>query len=217
MTNNTAIELRGVTVSVGGKTPLDDFDLRVGAGERVTLSGRSGSGKTTVLRTILGFVVPDAGEVMVEGEALTPHSVWDVRRRVAYVAQEPELGRGTAREVLERPFEYRANMHLRENLHKMDTIAKAFLLDHDLLDRKVEDLSGGEKQRVAIISALLLDRKILLLDEASSALDPDSKAAVAERLRGDESLTILSVSHDAQGFDIGGRKVSLTNGAEAAR
>ncbi len=217
MTNEAAIELRDVTINVGGKTPLDGFDLRVESGERVTLSGRSGSGKTTVLRTILGFVVPESGEVVVGGEVLTPHSVWDIRQQVAYVAQEPELGRGTAREIIERPFEYRANAHLSENLHGMGKLAKAFLLDHDLLDRKVEDLSGGEKQRVAIIAALLLDRKILLLDEASSALDSDSKAAVAECLRNDESLTILSVSHDTKGFDIGGRNVSLTSGGGTTR
>ncbi|MFW5870683.1 MAG: ABC transporter ATP-binding protein [Candidatus Sumerlaeota bacterium] len=206
------IECKNLTVKLGGKTPLEHFDLEVKDGERVTLTGRSGSGKTTVLRTILGFVQPENGEIRIADEKLDAYSVWNLRVKMAYVAQEPQLGRGTVRDVLERPFHYRANHDLRENLARVEALAEKFMLEKDRLDQKIEDLSGGEKQRIAIIAALLLDREILLLDEASSALDSESKAAVADYLRNDDSLTILSVSHDEKGFDISGRSTRLGGG-----
>jgi putative ABC transport system ATP-binding protein len=209
-----AIHIEDLTVRFGGKTVLDRFSLRMEAGEKATLTGRSGSGKTTVLRCLLGFVVPDAGTIRIDSEELTPRSVWRLRAKLAYVAQEPDLGEGTAREVLERPFDYHANAHLRGNLARTDELFKRFLLPMSLLDEDVTDLSGGEKQRVAIVSAMLLDRRIILLDEASSALDKAAEKAIADFLRARKDLTVLSVSHNPDGFGFGGRLIELPGGHE---
>jgi putative ABC transport system ATP-binding protein len=215
MGGGAAIEIDNLTVRFNGRAVLDAFSLRLGVGQKATLTGRSGSGKTTVLRCLLGFVVPDAGAIRIDGEALTARSVWWLRTKLAYVAQEPDLGEGTVRDVLERPFDYSANAHLRENLSHVDELFGAFLLPAGLLGDEITTLSGGEKQRVALVSALLLDRRILLLDEASSALDKTSEKAIAAFLASRADLTVLSVSHNPEGFHFADQIVELPGGADA--
>jgi len=214
MTQASAVQLNDLTVRFGPRAVLDRFSLRLTLGEKATLTGRSGSGKTTVLRCILGFVVPDEGDILIGGEELTSRSVWALRTRLAHVAQEPEMGEGTVRSVLERPFAYHANAGLQENLARTPELFSRFLLPAKLLDEDVATLSGGEKQRVAIISALLLERDILLLDEASSALDKTAREAIATHLASLDGLTILSISHDPEGFCFCDQIIELPGGYE---
>jgi len=196
-----AVRLDGITLRFGGKTILHQFSLEVAPGQKITLTGRSGSGKTSILRCILGFTVPDEGAVFIDGERLTEASVWSLRAKLAYVAQEPDLGPGTVMEILERPFQYRANRALRKNLDWTPQLFERFMLTRDLINQPVTELSGGEKQRVALISSILLGRRIFLLDEVTSALDRAAKEAVLEYFRPRDDLTVISVSHDTQSFN----------------
>lgn len=211
-----AITIDKLTVRLDDRPVLDGLSLHVARDEKVVLRGRSGSGKTTVLRCVLGFVEPDAGEVRVLGKPVTAETVWEVRRRVAYVAQEPDLGEGTVRETLERPFTYRANADCRDNLLWIGDLFARFLLPESLLEKDVDTLSGGEKQRVGLVAALLLDRPVLLLDEASSALDDDSARAIGSYLAERDDLGILAVAHDAVWTDLADRLVDLPAGGAAA-
>lgn len=209
MTESAAIEIIDLELSFDGRKIIDGFHLRMNRGEKVILAGRSGSGKTSILRVLLGFTVPDRGEVLIEGERVTGASIWRLRTRMAYVAQEPVLGEGKVADVLARPFSFRANGHLEHNLGTVRELFARLLLPEQLMDKEFRLLSGGEKQRVALISAILLERRILLLDEASSALDPESKTAVSDYLRTRGDLTILSVSHDREGFGFADRVIEL--------
>lgn len=213
MSDVPAIELDRVTVRYGGQVVLDAFSLACRTGERVVLRGPSGSGKTTVLRCLLGFARADCGEVRVEGRPLGPQTVWPLRRRMAYVAQEPDLGEGTVRETIERPFSYKANEHLGGNLDRVGELLRAFRLGDGVMDQEVTTLSGGEKQRVGLVTALLLARPILLLDEPSSALDGDSARAVVDYLATRDDLTLLAVSHDATWSDLAHRTLQMAAGA----
>jgi len=209
-----AIRIDQLSVRFGEQCVLEDFSLRLETGAKATLTGRSGSGKSTVLRCIMGFVVPQAGAVHIGGERLTGASVWPLRAKLAYVAQEPDLGAGTVREVIERPFAYRANAQLRDPLAQAPALLERFLLSRRLLDKEVAALSGGEKQRVAVIGCLLLNRGIVLLDEASSALDDAAAAAVADYFRARDDLTVLSVSHDRRGLSFSDHSIEIPGGGE---
>ena len=213
-TNDFAIEIEKLGVRYDGRWVLRGFGLEVLVGEKVSLMGASGSGKSTVLRCVLGLVVPGEGSIRVLGRAVDGRGVWETRRSLAYVAQEPDLGAGTAREALERPFDYRANASLRGNLARLPELLDRFKLPLPLLDKEMSALSGGEKQRIALVSAILLDRPIVLLDEASSALDKDNKQAVAEYLQQAEGLTVLSVSHDTEWLGFSERVVDLAQAHE---
>jgi putative ABC transport system ATP-binding protein len=205
-----AIEIDHLTVSIEGHKIFSGLDLRLLPRQKMTLIGRSGSGKSTLLRCLLGFVAPVSGTIRVFGRELTGSSVWELRSHMAYVAQEPEMAAGLVRDILERPFTFKRNRHLRENLSRMPSLLNRLHLPESLLEKEVSVLSGGEKQRVALLSALLLDREILLLDEASSALDQISKLAVIDLLKSKTELTILSVSHDREWMGFSDTVVDLS-------
>ncbi len=215
MTDHAAIEIENLSLRFDGRSVVEDFSLTVRAGEKVLLMGPSGSGKSTLLLCLLGLAEPETGAIRIEGEPLDPHSAWSLRRRMAWVSQEPELGGGTAREALERPFQYRANADLKENLERLPSLMEQFRLPEWVLDKEMSTLSGGEKQRIALISALLLARPIILLDEVSSALDAESKQAVMTFLRAAEGQTVLCVSHDREWASTVDRVVQLTSNGGA--
>ena len=214
MKGDAALRIENLTVRFGERAVIEDFSLVLKPGARAILTGRSGSGKSTILRCILGFTVPGSGAIHIDDEPLTGASVWRLRRKLAYVAQEPDLGSGIVREVLERPFTYRANVSIKKNLERVPELFRSFHLPAGLLDKDIVTLSGGEKQRVAFIASVLLDRRLFLLDEAASALDQPAKAAVVDFFRERDDLTVLFVAHNADEWPFREKVVELPGGDE---
>lgn len=194
---------------------LDGFSLSLDAGEKVALTGRSGGGKSTLLKCLMGFVPGFQGGIRIFGEPLGPATVWRLRRALAWVPQEPDLGAGTAREAMARPFAWRANRARNAAMDRAPALMERLLLDRALLDKPVSTLSGGEKQRIAVVGALLLDRPLLLLDEPASALDPESRRALAALLGEQENRAMLCVTHDADSAPFCTRQIAVTPGGEA--
>lgn len=192
-----AIEISDLQLTRGGVTLFSDLSLTLAPGDKVLLTAPSGYGKSTLLRSLLGFVPLTAGSIAIFGTELTPHSAWQLRCRMAYVDQEPDLGENTVEAALRRPFEYKSNQHLQLDSDQMAALMEQLQLPHSLLTKPTSSLSGGERQRVALIAALLLERDILLLDEPTAALDQDNGRAVAELLKEKTDITVLAISHDA--------------------
>lgn len=203
------LEIHNIEIGFDGKTVLQDFNLEVDQGEKVVLAGPSGCGKSTLLKAILGLVIPQQGSILINGKQLDRHSVWDIRCMIACVFQEPEFASETVEEALQHPFSYKANAGKRENLNLIPELFQHFNLSTDLLAKSTTTLSGGEKQRIALISALLLDRPIILLDEVVSALDKDNKQAVADFFQQTQDKTVISVAHDTSWFDFSDRIVQI--------
>lgn len=205
----TAIRIEDLRLGFGDKVLVQDLSLTLDRGERCTVTGPSGCGKSTLLKCLLGFSHPIRGRIEILGAKLDESSVWPLRRKMAWVAQEPDLGDGTAGQALRRPFQFRANRSLTLMEDRLRDLLTRFRLEPAIQDQPLSKLSGGEKQRIALISAALLERPILLLDEAYSALDAESRSAVARYFSGQPSLAILSVAHDPDKFHLGGRIVRL--------
>ena len=209
-----AIEMNKILVQFQEKTVLNGFSLRLLSGEKVVLTGNSGLGKSTVLRCILGFVIPDEGEIFIRGKRMLPESVWTLRTVLAYVPQEPELGSGILEEWFKAPFFFRANMDLKKNLERLPELLEHFSLSKELLRKEVGTLSGGEKQRATLIAALLLQRNIFLLDEPTSALDRKNGKKVLEFLFTIPDASILAVSHDHTFLDMADQVIELSGKGE---
>lgn len=194
---------------------LDSVDLFLPARTIVALSGPSGAGKSTLADLVGGMVLPDSGAVRVDGTALTDLGLAGWRRRVAYVQQEPVLFHASVRENLL----WAAPDASEEAV--VDALRRAsadFVLDLPAgLETVVGDrggrLSGGERQRIALARALLRDPALLILDEATSAVDAENEAAIARaiaRLRG--RLTILVISHGGALAGLADREIRLREG-----
>ena len=211
MTGSDDIALLAEDLSLAFDTGavLESLSLEVSAGQTIILTGPSGCGKSTLLKCFLGLAVPESGSIAVAGQTLTPTTVWSLRRQIAYVMQEPDLGRGTVRQVVERPFHYHANTHLLSRLDKLNELMDLFELASELLAKNVSRLSGGEKQRIALIVAMMLDRPIWLLDEPTSALDAQSRKTLSNYLQSRTDLTALVVTHDSGSFTFADNIVHL--------
>ena len=186
-----------VTVTRRGAVILSDISFTVRSGQKAGLTGPSGSGKSTVLLTLLGACPVSGGDVFFGSDRVCPETVARIRRSVAYIGQEPVLGAETVAEALRLPFTFRANRRAAPDADRITAVLAQVGLDRSLLPRRVQTVSGGEKQRLAIARALLLDKRVFLCDEITSALDDGSREAIL-RLFANPDFTVLSVAHDEQ-------------------
>ena len=200
---------------------LDNFSLAIERGETLALVGRSGMGKTTILKLINRLLLPQSGVVRVEGRATTEWDAIKLRRHIGYVLQEVGLfpHMTIARNVavvprLEGWPEDRIRARVEEllNLVGLDPIKYC--------DRYPRELSGGQRQRVGVARALAVDPPILLMDEPFGALDPLTRAEMHRefhRIQSQVRKTIVCVTHDmAEAFALGTKLGVLAEGKLAA-
>ncbi len=186
-----------VSVTAHEKTILSAISFSLFPGEKAALCGKSGSGKSSILRTLLGLHHLKSGTVYFHEQPLTPKSVQSIRSCTAYIGQEPMLGAKNVREALLLPFQFKAHRDHRPTEAQLITVLQRLQLPADILSQDSSRISGGEKQRIALARGLLLGKKLYLLDEVTSALDAESKQAVFE-VFSDPHLTVLSVAHDSE-------------------
>jgi ABC-type multidrug transport system ATPase subunit len=202
------ININNLSITYDGLVLFEDVSFEVPSGQVCCISGPSGCGKSSLLGTMLGFVTPQQGAITIDGTAVDEKSVWQLRHKIAYVPQEPDLGQQRTLECIRRPFAYKANAHLQYDTESVRSYFERFKLPAKLLDKFAGNLSGGEKQRVAIIIALLLDRPVLLLDEPTSALDKESRRILKDILS-ELQKTIVCISHDEFLLDIADVTIEL--------
>jgi len=198
MKDNSILEVLNLSLCFNSKCLFQNLSFSLEKGEKAFISGKSGSGKTTLLRCLMGFSQPDTGSITIKGRVLSEHSIWKSRQNIGFVPQEPDLGDKTVLEFLRQPFSFKANKSLEWDDSFLQKLMSIFHLDKDNLQKKADLLSGGEKQRIALLSSLLLKREIYFLDEVTSALDDETRMSVIEYLRQQDNATFLFVSHDKE-------------------
>ena len=197
----TILELRKVTVTTGGKKILDNVSLKLQAGNKTLVRGPSGSGKSTLLNVIMGGMPVTSGEVRFLGVPVTAENVQRVRSQISFVGQEPLLGAESAREGLLLPFTFKSHRTSTPSEQRIVQVLSRLGLQASVLSQSVSNLSGGEKQRIALARAMLLNSRLFLLDEVTSALDPETNIRVWRALSAGD-LTILAISHhEPEGAD----------------
>ncbi len=206
------IEFRGVFF---GKEALNDVSLRVKPSEKVVLLGPNGSGKSTLLKIIAGLLFPGRGEYIFWGTGITKKIFKDrnfrrdFRRRVQIVFQEPDIMLFNPTVYDEIAFGLRVFNYDNEN-ERVENIAKNLFID-SLLERPVYELSGGEKQKVAIASTLVLEPDVLLLDEPTAYLDMKSTFRLSKIVK-KSKITVVAAVHDIHTARLlGDRYIVLSN------
>lgn len=172
---------------------LSDFSMEINDREKLLIKGRSGSGKTSLFRLLLGFVAPDTGSIQIDGLSLDKQHINKIRNRVFYLSQDVDLPHETGQVLITRLA--RLNREHSFLLDSLDFFLSLLDLPKVLLEKNISVLSGGERQRLGLLMGFLLDRPIWLLDEPTSALDDAMKEIVASHIMAMDK-TVLVVSHD---------------------
>lgn len=194
-----AFEIENASKCYGDVVALENIQLQFAAGSTTALIGSSGSGKSTILRLLLGLEWPDRGTVRVNGDVLDPRHVLALRRRVGYVIQDgglfPHLTALGNLSLLPRYLGWDAQ-RIRA---RVDALATLTNLPSSTLARFPAELSGGQRQRVALMRGLMADPDALLLDEPLGALDPIVRHDLQDELKqifNELGKTVIVVTHD---------------------
>lgn len=205
------IELKHVAYQVKDKQILQNISFTVKKNDFLTLVGPSGAGKSTILKLIANLISPSAGEIRYQNKNINKLDPIAYRRQVSYCFQQPSLFGKTVKDNLLFPYQIRKKeidqQHLIDLLNRVD-------LGTDFLDKEITDLSGGEKQRVALIRNLVFLPKVLLLDEVTTGLDEDSKVIVHQLIKAihDQGITIIQVTHDQDEIKAANNIVQIKKG-----
>ena len=200
------VEIINLKIAYNNKTVVDNFNLNVKKGEKIIIKGISGSGKSSILKALLGFIIPESGDIFIVGERLNSKTVTNLRGKFTCISQGIELRNEKISDLISEIFRFKHNKNKQINLINLDLMLSFFNLSIEIKDKNLEELSGGEKQRIGIVIAILLDKEIYILDEITSALDSDLKKKSVEYFL-KSNKTVIIVSHDSEWCELGIAKV----------
>ena len=194
---------------------VKDITFHVKRGEWLSIVGYNGSGKSTTIRLIDGLLEAESGEIVIDGQRLTEENIWNIRRQIGMVFQNPDnqfVGATVEDDVafgLENQGLSRQEMKKRVE-ESLDLVGML-----DFKKREPARLSGGQKQRVAIAGVVALRPAILILDEATSMLDPEGRRELIEtvkEIRKDYDMTVISITHDLEEVAMSDRVLVMKKG-----
>lgn len=209
------IEMKDLSFSYQADTPaIRDVTLDVKKGEWLTILGHNGSGKSTLSKLLIGLLKADEGTIAVDGMTLNEETVYDIRRKIGIVFQNPDnqfVGVTVRDDIafgLENLCVERETM-----IERVDEYAKKVDM-FEFLDKEPQALSGGQKQRVAIAGILAMRTDVIIFDEATAMLDPKGRKTILEYIKklNDEGVTVITITHDMRESVMSDRIAVLKDG-----
>ncbi|HGP7878437.1 TPA: energy-coupling factor ABC transporter ATP-binding protein [Streptococcus pneumoniae] len=194
---------------------VKDITFHVKRGEWLSIVGHNGSGKSTTVRLIDGLLEAESGEIVIDGQRLTEENVWNIRRQIGMVFQNPDnqfVGATVEDDVA---FGLENQGLSRQEMKKRVEEALALVGMLDFKKREPARLSGGQKQRVAIAGVVALRPAILILDEATSMLDPEGRRELIGTVKGirkDYDMTVIFITHDLEEVAMSDRVLVMKKG-----
>ena len=195
---------------------VKDITFHVKRGEWLSIVGHNGSGKSTTVRLIDGLLEAESGDIVIDGQQLNEENVWNIRRQIGMVFQNPDnqfVGATVEDDVV---FGLENQGLSRQEMKKRVDEALDLVGMLDFKKREPARLSGGQKQRVAIAGVVALRPAILILDEATSMLDPEGRRELIETVQGirkDYDMTVISITHDLEEVAMSDRVLVMKKGS----
>jgi len=194
---------------------VNHVSFHVKRGEWLSIVGHNGSGKSTTVRLIDGLLEAESGEIWIDGDLLTPENVWEKRRKIGMVFQNPDnqfVGATVEDDVA---FGLENQGISLDQMQKRVTEALSLVGMEEFHKKEPARLSGGQKQRVAIAGVVALRPDILILDESTSMLDPEGRLElikIVQEIRKDHQMTVISITHDLEEVSMSDRVLVMKKG-----
>lgn len=191
------LEFQNVSFISDNKTILKAITIPINQGDYISVVGPSGSGKSTFLKLCCHLVSPTEGKIIYKNKSIMEHNPMELRKNIAYCFQTPYLFGDSVLDNISFPYSIRG---IKLDLKRAEELFLLFNLEKEYLRKDVKNLSGGEKQRIALIRTLLFKPEILLLDEVTSALDVENTLIVENVMKSlnKAGTTILWVTHNPE-------------------
>ena len=205
------IRIRNLSLGYEGKIILQNLNAEVLKGEKVVFTGESGTGKTTLINALLGFVPFFHGEAEVAGYNVNKKNIQDIRSNIAYIPQELNTPYDKVETILYEPFTFKQNKDKTPEKNIVFELLEQLALPPSILDKDISEISGGQKQRIFLASAFLLNKPIIILDEPTTGLDENNISRVSEWLASQKNLTLLATSHNKAWIAHSDKQINLEN------
>lgn len=202
-------EFKNIEIAYDDKIVIRDLSFEIEPGQKVAITGASGTGKSTILNVLAGFTPYSKGTVNVLGKILNAENIHWIRQQLAWVPQETALHFDTVREIIDAPFEFASNQELKPNTSQIQELFGVLNLPIDILDKTPATISGGQRQRVLLASSLFLHKPILVTDEPTSALDESNRKQITDYVLGQKDLTVIASTHDAYWMEQSDKVIAL--------
>ena len=205
------IQIENLEVVKKDKAILSDINLKIGEGEKILIQGESGSGKSTLIKSIL-FFERFSGTISFRNQEVGEHNLVDFRSHIGYIGQvTPNLDESVV-DFFKLPFRYKSNHRLRFNQEQITKLIETLNFDDSVLDKRYNDLSVGEKQRLLILQILRLNKPIYIFDEVTASLDERNIARAIELITRNQQRTVISISHHAEWKKFSDRLIEMKQG-----
>ena len=206
--HNPPVVVKGLRKSFGEQRVLNGVDLTVAKGETVAVMGRSGTGKSVLLKLLVGLQAPDAGSISIQGEEITSLGIDrlnEIRKKVGFLFQQAALYDSlTVEENVAFPLSRHSQLSATERKDRVDELLKSVDMQEGL-QKLPSEISGGMQKRVGLARALALDPEILLFDEPTAGLDPITAREIGDlivKLQRERQVSSIVVTHDIQGAKV---------------
>lgn len=192
------LQIENASIAYGDRVLFSGFNLELHGGEMASISGPSGCGKTSLLNAVLGFIPLREGSIMVNGILLGKSTIDHIRKHTAWIPQELALPSEWVKEMVKIPFELKANRVAPFSEERLLTCFEELGLERGLYEKRVNEISGGQRQRMMIAVAAMMNKPLMVVDEPTSALDAEATGKVLAFLhrQTEKGSAVLAVSHD---------------------
>ena len=196
------IKYHNVTLSFHNKSIFKKFNAEIPTGSFVSFKGESGRGKTSLLKLVQGYVLPDSGSVFVDDQEVSHRNIHQLRKKMAWIPQNINLPVGDGNELIDM-------MDIHEKKARIHDFLEKLQLTPAILKESFSKISGGQKQRIITALALSLEKSIVLMDEPTSSLDDKSITNLVSVIDSLKHTTILAASHNQKWLDHSDRVIEL--------